>query len=133
MEKATTTESSMQKDLHPVTTSTSVGLGSVKPKKHFSILGALGVQFSVTGTPLALGTYLSLVIGLGGSAGYFWGFFFAGFLQFMVCLAVAELAAAMPHSSGKLHHTGHVTGVLNYSQVMRNGLSSSHHPHMPEH
>lgn len=71
-----------------------------RSKVHFSMLGALGLQFSITGAPITLGTYLSLTIGAGGSPGYFWGFVMVGFFQFIVGLAVAELASALPHSSG---------------------------------
>lgn len=73
---------------------------SIKPKVHFSLLSAIGVQYSVTSAPIAIGTYLSLAIGLGGSPAYFWGFLMVGFFQFAMCLAAAELASAMPHSSG---------------------------------
>lgn len=69
-------------------------------KVHFSLLAAIGVQYSVTCAPIAIGTYLSLAIGLGGSPAYFWGFFMVGFFQFAMCLVTAELASAMPHSSG---------------------------------
>lgn len=86
------------------TTSTSEAVGEVRPKKHFSLLAALGVQFSVTGAPLTIGSYLSLAVGLGGSAGYFWGFLMVGFFQLVVCLAVCELASAIPHSSGLFLH-----------------------------
>ncbi|KAE8167830.1 amino acid/polyamine transporter I [Aspergillus tamarii] len=73
---------------------------AIKPKVHFSLLGAIGVQYSVTSAPIAIGAYLSLAIGLGGSPAYFWGFFMVGFFQLFVCLATAELASAIPHSSG---------------------------------
>ncbi|KAJ5205112.1 uncharacterized protein N7498_005991 [Penicillium cinerascens] len=46
----------------------------ITPKKNFGLLTAMGVQYSVTGAPIAIGTYLSLAIGLGGSPAYFWGF-----------------------------------------------------------
>lgn len=78
----------------------SIAQGEVKPKAHFSLLGAIGVQYSLTSAPLAIGFYLSIVIGLGGSAGYFWGFVVMGFFQLFVCLAVCELASAIPHSAG---------------------------------
>lgn len=78
-----------------------VGTGQVAPKVHFSLLSAIGVQYSVTSAPIAIGTYLSLIIGLGGSPAYFWGYFMMGFFQLVVCLAVSELASAIPHSSGK--------------------------------
>ncbi|KAE8156562.1 amino acid permease-domain-containing protein [Aspergillus tamarii] len=72
----------------------------VRPKVHFNLFLALGQQYSITAAPLAIGIYLSLVTGLGGPPGYFWGFILVGFFQFIVCLAVAELASAIPHSSG---------------------------------
>ncbi|RMZ78915.1 hypothetical protein DV737_g3695, partial [Chaetothyriales sp. CBS 132003] len=78
-------------------------VGEVKPKVHFSLLSAIGVQFSVTLAPIAIGTYLSLVVGLGGSPAYFWGFMLMGVMQTTTCLAVAELASAIPHSSGPAH------------------------------
>jgi choline transport protein len=87
-------------------TADSVGVGEVKPKVHFNLLTTFGVQFSVTATPLALGTYTSLTIGVGGSAGYFWGFIFVGIFQFITCLAVAEIASAIPHSSGESMFAG---------------------------
>jgi hypothetical protein len=76
------------------------GQGEVKPKTHFSLLGAIGVQYSLTSAPLAIGFYLSMVIGLGGSPAYFWGFIVMGFFQLFVCLAICELASAIPHSAG---------------------------------
>lgn len=76
---------------------------AVRPKVHFSLLGAIGLQYSVTSAPIAIGAYLSLAIGLGGSPAYFWGFFAVGLLQLAACLAAAELASAIPHSSGECH------------------------------
>lgn len=76
-------------------------LTSVRPKVHFSLLGAIGLQYSVTSAPIAIGAYMSLAIGLGGSPAYFWGYFAVGFFQFAACLIFAELASAIPHSSGE--------------------------------
>ncbi|KAM3473670.1 hypothetical protein MY8738_008246 [Beauveria namnaoensis] len=80
--------------------SSTAGELGIKPKVHFSLLGAIGVQYSVTSAPIAIGAYMSLAIGLGGSPAYFWGFFMVGFFQLLVCLATAELASAIPHCSG---------------------------------
>lgn len=82
-------------------TNESEALGQVEPRVHFSLLSAIGVQYSVTGARIAIGTYLSLTIGLGGSPAYIWGFVMMGFFQLMTCLAMAELSSAIPHSSGK--------------------------------
>ena len=81
-------------------TNESVGQGEVEPKTHFSLLSAIGVQYSLTCVPLAIGFYLSMIIGLGGSASYFWGFIVMGFFQLFVCLAVCGMASAIPHSAG---------------------------------
>ncbi|RJE25244.1 hypothetical protein PHISCL_02394 [Aspergillus sclerotialis] len=83
-----------------VSENTQAEIGEVRPKVHFSLISAIGVQYSVTGAPIAIGSYLSLTIGLGGSAAYFWGYVMMGFLQLTTCLAVCELASAIPHSSG---------------------------------
>lgn len=74
----------------------------IKPKVHFSLISAIGVQYSVTSAPIAIGAYMSLAIGLGGSPAYFWGFFMVGFFQLLFALATAELASAIPHASGTL-------------------------------
>lgn len=74
---------------------------TVQPKVKFNLLAAIGVQYSVTAAPVAIGTYLSLVVGLGGSPTYFWGYILTGCFQFAVALAISELASAVPHSSGK--------------------------------
>ncbi|KAJ5825833.1 hypothetical protein N7474_002971 [Penicillium riverlandense] len=84
-------------------TNESEGISEVKPKVHFGLLSAIGVQYSVTGAPIAIGSYLSLTIGLGGSPAYFWGYFMMGFFQLATCLAISELASAIPHSSGPAH------------------------------
>ncbi|KAB8218864.1 amino acid permease-domain-containing protein [Aspergillus novoparasiticus] len=65
----------------------------------WGIWGLWGIQYSVTGAPVAIGTYLSVTIGLGGSPAYIWGFIMMGLFQLTTCLAVAELASAIPHSS----------------------------------
>ncbi|KAF3024782.1 hypothetical protein E8E14_007757 [Neopestalotiopsis sp. 37M] len=73
---------------------------AIHMKKHFSLWSSLGVQFSVTASPLTLGTYLSLNMGVGGAPGYFWGFIFVGVFQLIGTLVTAEIASSLPHSSG---------------------------------
>jgi amino acid transporter len=90
-------------------TKESISHGQVEPKTHFSMLGAIGIQYSLTCAPLAIGFYLSMVIGLGGSPAYFWGFVVTGFFQLFVCLAVSELASAIPHSAGSYSVTTRAT------------------------
>src|SRR5690348_4679517 len=75
-------------------------MGEVQPKVHFNLFHTLAINFSITCTPLSIGAYLSLIIGLGGSPFYIWGFLFASVFQLILGLAVAEIASAIPHSSG---------------------------------
>jgi hypothetical protein len=80
---------------------TTIVVGDVTPKVHFSLFQTLGMAFSITAAPLAMGLYLSLVVGVGGSPFFIWGFVFVVFFQMIVCFTVAEVASAIPHSSGQ--------------------------------
>jgi choline transport protein len=73
----------------------------IQLKRHFSIWASIGVNYSISATPLTVGSNLALAIGVGGSPTFFYGFLFTGFFQMILCLAMAELASAMPHSSGQ--------------------------------
>jgi amino acid permease len=79
--------------------------GEVKPQVHFNLLSCLGLNFSITATPLSVGTYLALAVGVGGPPIFFFEFVFAGFGQLVLALALAELASAIPHSTGAYDHT----------------------------
>jgi len=94
-------KSARASDIGRIDTEASHDVGVVQPKKHFTRLQALGLQFSVNGAPITVGLYLSLAIGVGGAAGYFWDFIVVAVFQLLACLAIAELASAIPHSSGK--------------------------------
>lgn len=89
------------KHAHKSEAQVSEGVGEFAPKVHFKLWSALGYQYCAQATPLVVGTYLSLAIGLGGSAGYFWCFVFVGIFQLIFCLAASEMASGIPHSSGK--------------------------------
>lgn len=69
-------------------------------KKRFSVWSTLGIAFSITCTPLGIGTYLSVSIGVGGSPVYFFAYILAVGLNLIVCASLAEMAAVYPHSSG---------------------------------
>lgn len=71
-------------------------------KKTFNIWSTLGISYSITSTPLAIGTYLSLVVGIEGSPGFFFAYILAVSLNLVVCLSLAELSSVFPHTSGKL-------------------------------
>jgi choline transport protein len=68
-------------------------------KSRFNIWAAIGIQFSITATPLAVGVYITLVLGLGGSPFFFYGFLVAAAGQMIVCLCLAEIASVLPHAS----------------------------------
>jgi len=71
-------------------------------EKRFSLLSTLGVNTSITCTPLAIGTYLSVVIGVGGSPVFVYAYLVAVALNLLVCASLAEIASSYPHSSGEL-------------------------------
>ena len=77
-------------------------VGSTERRVHFNLVQTLGMIFSITAPPIGIGLYLSLIVGVGGFRFYIWGYLFSAFFQLITCLAVAELASAIPHSSGKL-------------------------------
>lgn len=71
-------------------------------QKSFSLWSALGLQYSLTSTPLAVGTYLASVIGVGGSPVFIFGYVLAVGCNLCVCVSLAEIAAVYPHTSGAL-------------------------------
>ena len=72
----------------------------ITPKVHFNLIQTLGMAFSITAPPIAIGLYLNLIIGVGGSPYYIWALLFVRFFQLISCFAIAEMASAIPHSSG---------------------------------
>lgn len=72
-----------------------------RPEVHFNLWAVLGVNFSITATPLTVGTYLALAVGVGGSPIFFYEYIFAAFFQLILCLGMAEIASSIPHSSGQ--------------------------------
>lgn len=82
------------------TVATEVLLEVRELKSRFNIWSAIGIGFSITATPLAVGVYLVLILGAGGSPFFFYSFLVAAFGQLLVCLCLAEIASAFPHASG---------------------------------
>lgn len=74
-------------------------------KKSFNLWNTLAIQCSITSTPLAIGTYLAVVIGVGGSPVFFFGYLLSCVMGLIVCISLCEIAAVLPHSSGK--HSKH--------------------------
>lgn len=68
--------------------------------ERFNVWSIIGMNFSLTATPLAIGSYLVFTVGVGGSPFFIYGYIFAVLMQLAVCLSLAEIAAALPHVSG---------------------------------
>ncbi|KAF2432175.1 putative amino acid transporter [Tothia fuscella] len=77
----------------------------VELKQRFSLLGIIGIQISCVATLLAIGGYINLSLGLGGSAFFFSCYIVSFFFQMMVCLSLAEIASAYPHALGQVFWT----------------------------
>jgi hypothetical protein len=83
-----------------------VAIGAVQdvdvhaPKESFSLWSSLGLQYSLTATPLAIASYLASVVGVGGSPVFIYGYVFSILCNLCVCVSLAEVAAVYPHTSG---------------------------------
>jgi choline transport protein len=71
-------------------------------KSRFSVLSAIGIQYSISATPLAVGSYITFVLGAGRSPFFFYAFCVAAAGQLLVCTSMAEIASVFPHASGKI-------------------------------
>lgn len=71
--------------------------------KRFSLWSTVALQVSLICSPIALGTFLSTVIGVGGSPVLIYGFILAVTCDLIICYSMAELASAYPHSSAQIH------------------------------
>lgn len=74
-------------------------------EKRFSLWSTCALQYSLICSPLALGTFLSTVIGVGGSPVLIYGFILSATMSLIICCSLAELASAYPHSSAQVHWT----------------------------
>ena len=72
----------------------------LKPDR-FSTWSVIGINFSITAAPVAILLYTNLVTGAGGTSYYFWCYIVTIFGQLFVCASLAEIAAFIPHASGK--------------------------------
>ena len=74
----------------------------------FNLWSTLGLVYSITATPIAVGSYLTFSFVLGGPPFYIYGYIFAVTLNIILCVALAEVSSIYPHPSGKstcLMHT----------------------------
>lgn len=76
-----------------------------KLEKRFNIWSTSALQFSLICSSLAIGTFLSTVIGVGGSPVLIYGFILAVTFDLLICYSLAEIASAYPHSSAQVHWT----------------------------
>ncbi|ODV65056.1 amino acid transporter [Hyphopichia burtonii NRRL Y-1933] len=73
--------------------------------KRFSLWNTVALQVSLICSPIALGTFLSTVVGIGGSPGLLYGFILAVSLDLVICFSLAELASRWPNSAAQVHWT----------------------------
>ncbi|KAL2421941.1 Choline transport protein [Exophiala dermatitidis] len=74
-------------------------------KERFNVWSTVGILFSVTNTPVVLGTFLATVVGVGGSPVFIWGYIMGFALNMCICTSLAEIAAVYPHASGQIYWT----------------------------
>lgn len=77
-------------------------------KKNFNLWNTCAMQYSLICSSIAIGTFLNVSIGIGGSPGLLYAFLLAVSLDLVVCYCLAELASAYPSSSGQVHWTYHL-------------------------
>lgn len=76
-----------------------------KLEKRFGLWTVCGLQFSLICSALAIGTFLSTVIGVGGLPVLIYGFLLAVLFDLIMCYSLAEIASAYPHSAAQVHWT----------------------------
>jgi len=81
------------------------GASNVVHEQHmqitFNFWSTLGLVYSVTATPIAIGSYLTFSLVLGGSPFFVYGYIFAVGLNIVLCTALAEISSIYPHPSGE--------------------------------
>lgn len=101
-------------------------------KSRFNIWAAIGIQFSISATPLAVGVYITLVLGAGGSPYFFYAFLVAALGQMLVCTCMAEIASVFPHASGMFDKTSIISEIsADVSKVKSSGLRHWRLPNTP--
>ncbi|ODV77392.1 amino acid transporter [Suhomyces tanzawaensis NRRL Y-17324] len=97
----------MSQKLRAEVSQTQISIDSKEPalKKNFSLWATAAMQFSLICSPMAIGTFLTIVIGIGGSPVLLYGFILAVTFDLIICFSLAELASAYPHSSAQVHWT----------------------------
>lgn len=74
-------------------------------ERRFSLWSTIAFQFSLICSSIAIGTFLSTVVGVGGSPFLIYGYILAVGCDLVICFSMAELASAYPHPSAQVHWT----------------------------
>ncbi|EXJ95342.1 hypothetical protein A1O1_00462 [Capronia coronata CBS 617.96] len=82
------------------------GTQGPKLEKPFSIWSTVGIQYSCMSTPYAVGAFLSLSVGVGGSPVFFFAYLLVVIMNMFVACSLAEIAAVYPHASGQIYWAG---------------------------
>lgn len=73
--------------------------------KRFNLWNTVSFQFTLICSSIAIGTFLSTVVGVGGSPFLIYGYILAVGCDLIICFSMAELASAYPHPSAQVHWT----------------------------
>lgn len=94
----------MDDSVNPVTTNASQDVGEViVADKHFNMIAALGIAYSITNSPLGILLALGSQMYFGGAPAYFYGFILMAIVGFCVAVSLGELTSMYPHSGGQYH------------------------------
>lgn len=74
-----------------------------KLQENFRLWQLVGVMAASQATPLVIGGFLSLIVGVGGPPGYIWGFFTSAVFSFMIMLSLAEICCVYPCPAGQIY------------------------------
>ncbi|KAK5069223.1 hypothetical protein LTR51_008770 [Lithohypha guttulata] len=86
----------------------------------FNLWSTLGLVYSITATPVSIGSYLTFSLVLGGAPFFIYGYIFAVCFNIILCVALAEVASIYPHPSGHIYWVGRLApkswaALLSYS------------------
>ena len=74
-------------------------------KRRFSLWSTSAFQYSLICSVIAIATYLSTVIGVGGPPFLIYGYILSVICDLVICFSLAEIASAYPHPSAQVHWT----------------------------
>ncbi|PYH90872.1 amino acid transporter [Aspergillus ellipticus CBS 707.79] len=80
--------------------------GEPRPQESFQLWQLFGMMTAAQGTPIVIGSFLSLIVGVGGPPGYIWGGFTAGIFSILIMLSLAEICCVYPCPAGQVYWSG---------------------------